>query len=177
MTVEGSRARPTPRKSPSVATSIVRSSATAASTRACKRIQRLGDVRSGKLVAFRPKRGELLLLHRFAARVREQAIDDPGHVPDVKRRRRHAGGAGVPFGFRQVLDQFTDTFANLQKNVRDGLQDGGNAIDGTALPPLGIRHVRPGFMVVLMRHHWNRRRGGTGIVDTVQLPGRAAIES
>jgi hypothetical protein len=28
----------------------------------------------------------------------------------------------------------------LKKNVRDWLEDGGNAVDGPALPPLSVRH-------------------------------------
>jgi hypothetical protein len=50
-----------------------------------------------------------------------KAIALTRHVSNVKCRRRNAGGARVPLGIVQPLDELIDTFANLQKNVRDGL--------------------------------------------------------
>jgi hypothetical protein len=95
-----------------------------------------------QFLAFRTKRDELLVGQRLAARVREEAVNDGGDVSDVKCGCRHTGRAGVPLGFRQVGGQLVDAFANLKENVRDGLKDGGDAIDRAALPPLSIRHGR-----------------------------------
>ena len=58
----------------------------------------------------------------------------------MKGRGGYAGRAGVPLLLRQRLDDLADTLANLKKNVRDWLKDGGDAVDGTALPPLSFRH-------------------------------------
>jgi hypothetical protein len=55
--------------------------------------------------------------------------------------------AGVSFLLPQRLDNLADTLANLKKNVRNWLKDGGDAVDGTALPPLSIRHFVLDFPV------------------------------
>ena len=71
-------------------------------------------------------------------RVREQAINHSRDVPNVERRRRNPSWARVPFFKRQVLNQLTDAFPYLKEDVRDGLQDGRDAFDGSSLPPLGL---------------------------------------
>jgi hypothetical protein len=113
MTLDGSFARPTWRKSPSVATSIVLSSATAASTRAWSSPSTRGaSVRSHRLT-LSPQRRELLGRKRLSSRVREQAIDHARHVSNMKRRRCHTSRASIPLGIRQSLDEFVHAFANL----------------------------------------------------------------
>jgi len=98
------------------------------------------DVRCEEFPTFQGNRRELLRRESMAAGVREQAIDDSGDVSHVKRRGSDASGAGIPLLLRQRLDDVADTFAHLQKNVRDRLKDVGNAVDGTALPPFRVRH-------------------------------------
>lgn len=110
-----------------------------------ERIQHPRDVVGNKFPALQSNRGELLRRQRAAARIREETVDNPGHVSYMKRRGCHTGRAGVPLGRRQVLDKFADAFADLKQNVRDRLQDVGDALDGTALPPFGVcQKVPPG---------------------------------
>ena len=113
-----------------------------------QRIEYGRDVGDGEWLAFRAKRRELIGAQRAAAGVREEAIDDSRDVPHVKRRRCHAGGPGVPLRLRQMFDEFADAFANVEEDVRHRLQDGGDAVHGTSLPPLGIRHGCLVFTVV-----------------------------
>src|SRR5262245_53533348 len=104
------------------------------------RAQDSWDVCRDPLLALRTNRRELLRRQRLAAGVREEAIDDAGNVSHVKSRRRDACRPGVPLLLGQRRDDLADALANLKKNVRDWLEDGGDAVDGTALPPLGARH-------------------------------------
>jgi hypothetical protein len=105
-----------------------------------QRVEDRRDVPDREVRAFEPKRRELISGQHFAARVGEEPINDSGDVSHVKRGGCHVCGTSVPLGLRQILDELADTFANLKQNVRDRLQDDGDAIDRTALPPLGIRH-------------------------------------
>jgi hypothetical protein len=59
----------------------------------------------------------------------------------MKGRGSYACRARVPLLFGQRLDDLADTLANLKKDVRDWLKDGGNAVDGSALPPFRVRHL------------------------------------
>jgi hypothetical protein len=103
--------------------------------------QNCRDLRGEKFLTFQPNRRKLLWRECVPTGVGEKAIDDSGNMPDMKGGGGDTCRAGIPFSFRQGLDDFADTLANLKKNVRDWLKDGGDAVDGTALPPLGIRHV------------------------------------
>lgn len=105
-----------------------------------EREQNRRDVRCEKFLAFRLNRRELFCREPVAAGVGEEAIDDSGNMPDMKGGGGYPRRAGVPFVLRQRLDNLADTLANLKKNVRDWLEDGGNALDGTTLPPFSVRH-------------------------------------
>ncbi len=104
-------------------------------------VQSHRDFRSGKFQTFRLNRRELFRRQRVPSGVGEEAIDDSGNVSHMKGGGGYTGRASVPFLLRQRLDDLPDTLANLKKNVRDWLKDIGDAVDGTALPPLSIRHV------------------------------------
>jgi hypothetical protein len=83
----------------------------------------------------------LFFRQRVPASVREEAIDDSGDMPHMKGCRSDASRPGIPLCPRQRLDNLADTLAHLQKNVRDWLEDIRDTVDGTALPPLRIRHL------------------------------------
>ena len=106
-----------------------------------ERAQNGRDVRREKFLIFRLNRCELFYRQCVPAGVREEAIDDSGNMSHVKGRGGYARRTGVPFLLRQWLDDLADTLANLKKNVRDWLKDGGDAVDGTALPPLSIHYL------------------------------------
>ncbi len=93
------------------------------------------------VLTFRLNRRELFCRQRVPSGVGEEAIDDSGNMSHMKGDGGYSGRAGVPFALRQRLDDLADTLAYLKKNVRDWLKDGRDAVDGTALPPLGIGHV------------------------------------
>jgi hypothetical protein len=88
-------------------------------------------------------------VHRFIA---VEAVEkEPVRAGDV-RNARHSVWSQNLVGFdrirltirvvlRQRLDDLADTLANLKKNVRDWLQDSGDAVDGTALPPFSVSHL------------------------------------
>ena len=106
-----------------------------------QRSQNRGDVRGGKLLPFRLDRGELFGRQRLPASIGEEAIDDAGDVPHMKGGGGDPRRSGVPLRLRQRTDDLADTLANLKKDVRDGLKDGRDAVDGTALPPFGVGHA------------------------------------
>ena len=140
ITVEGNWARPTPRKSASVATSMVRSSAIAASTRADSASSTCGTSEEARKLPSSGIATSCSADNSLATSVGEQAVDNPGHVPDVKCSRCDTGRTTVPLLFRQVTNQLTRALSHLQKDVRNWLKNGRHAIDRAALPPLCARH-------------------------------------
>jgi hypothetical protein len=76
------------------------------------------DIRRAKVAAFESQRRELFRGELVAARVSEETIDDSGDVTYVKSRRCHSGGPSVPLGFREIIDELVDAFANLEEDVR-----------------------------------------------------------
>jgi hypothetical protein len=140
MTVDGSLARPTARKV-AQCRHVDGAKLRQGGVDSCgEGVQRLRDIRREKLPLFRLNRRELLRREGAASGVGEEAVDDPGHVPHVECRRRDPGGAGVPFLLSQRFYDLAHALAHLQQNMRDRLEDGGNAVDRAALPPLGARH-------------------------------------
>ncbi len=98
------------------------------------------DVACEQFLTFRLNRRELFRRECVAAGVGEEAIDDAGNVTHMKGRRGCPCRTGVPFLLRQRLGNLGDTLANLKKDVRDWLQEVGNAVDRPALPPFSLRH-------------------------------------
>ena len=67
-------------------------------------------------------------------------------------------------------DQLPDALPDLKENVCDGLQDGWNGFNRSALPPFGLGHVWHRF---LDRHHSWREVGVTR--QTATLPSAPAL--
>jgi hypothetical protein len=101
------------------------------------------------LLTLRLLRRKLLNRKRIATGISEEAINNASDVSHMKGCGRYTGRASVPFFLRQMFDDFADTLAHLQKDVRNWLKDGGDAVDWTALPPLSIRHFALGFLCCL----------------------------
>lgn len=104
-----------------------------------------GDKLSNADVArlgFTGERGTLRIGQLLTARVREQPVDDAREMPEMEPDRRDAGGAVRQTIVRQRRECDVDLLARLQQRVRDGLQQRGHTVDGTAQPDFGsFRHL------------------------------------
>lgn len=107
-----------------------------------QRLKRVRHICGGKEAAFRWDRVELFSGQCLAPGVSNQSVDNAGDVPNMKCGGRDTGGAVIPLLLRQITNHLSDALADLQEDVRNRLENGWNAINGTALPPFSTRHSR-----------------------------------
>ena len=102
-------------------------------SQACGRLARL---------SFGPERSLLRVAQRFAARVREEAIERGAEMSHVKSNRRGAAGPGPDLIRRHLRNDLLEFIARLHECVCDGHQHRIDACDRSAHP--GFRLSRGG---------------------------------
>ena len=100
--------------------------------------------------------------------VREETVQCPGDVPQVKSDR---GGPARPvpeFGRRQLARRLAQIRARLQQGVGGRHEERGHSLDGTAEPEFGVHTHSP---VPTIRRHRSRFRRLKGDLDGTQRLG------